>query len=169
MALVIVCTTENRRVAVVSPTREVLDELRVGIVAARRARGYRQDPLDRDYEAGLFIRDTWRRDESESRRRTIAHSWIEALNAGGLSEREAVELIRDKDRPEWSQAAEIVDSAELPDPRWFDAWRRSPNGGPIVIDADHAKWIDAERAARAEEARIRQRAHERRIRRHLRS
>jgi hypothetical protein len=83
-------------------------------------------------------------------RLALARRRFESLNAGGLSEIEAVQLIRDCDVPDWSTAREIVDRADLPQDRTYRrAWRRSFNGGPIYIDEAVAREIDIENRARA--------------------
>lgn len=97
-----------------------------------------------NWEAQKFIRDeTWRPDRKD--RAALATRWVRALWEGGLSEREAVALIVEKDAPAWS-SAEIVDVDEIPKDRTYrDAWRRSSNGGPIWIDEDKAEAIMWER------------------------
>lgn len=139
----VVCTTKEGGVAVLCPAPDFIEECRIGIVAARTARGYAQAPLDVAHEAAKFWRDpNWRPDLDGARRIRLATRRIEALNEGGLSEREALELIADCDAPAFSTAREIVDVAEIPTDRTYRAaWRRSANGGPIVIDQDAARAI----------------------------
>jgi len=151
-ALRVLCTKPDGGVFIITPFDTCLDELRLGIVEARAQRGFDQDELDRAYEAGKFLRDAaWRPDFDEKRRRTLAHTWIECLNAGGLSEREAMELIRDLSAPAFSLAWEIVDVSEIPGDRTHrDAWKRSHNGGPIWIDEAKAAAIDLDRAVKRE-------------------
>lgn len=68
-----------------------------------------------------------------------------ALEHGGCTDAEAWDLIRRRDLPADAAAAELVDLADLPADRWFrDAWRRSPNGGPVWIDLERAR--DVQRA-----------------------
>jgi hypothetical protein len=146
----IVCTNPNGSVAIVTPAAECLEEFRLGLVLARTLRGIATSP-DREREFAKLIRDaSWRPDRKQRERERIAREWFDGLFAGGLSERQAVELIRDHDAPAWSTGWEIVHQDELPaDRRHRNAWRRSPNGGPIYIDEAAARRVDAERAAQA--------------------
>jgi hypothetical protein len=85
-----------------------------------------------------------------------------ALAFGGLTEREALEVIKDRDCGHRGTAHDLIDPAELPD-RWFrEAWRRSHNGGPVSISLDKARPIQWRRirAAVAAENRRRQEAFE---------
>lgn len=146
----IVCNTADGRVAVLTPAPDFIEECRIGIVAARAARGYAQAPLDIVYEAAKFVADrSWRADLPAPERAALADRRVRALQQGGLSEAEAVALIRDCDAPDFSTAREIVDVAEIPTDRTYRAaWRRSPNGGPIVIDQEAARAIrDAAQSA----------------------
>jgi hypothetical protein len=139
----VVCTLPDGRVAILVPAPDFIEECRVGIVAARAARGYAQAPVDVTYEAGKLCADeSWRPDVSPDLREALARARFAVLNGGGLSEREAVELIAACDAPAFSTAREIVDVSEIPSDRTYrEAWRRSPNGGPIWIDQDAARAI----------------------------
>jgi hypothetical protein len=143
----VVCTLPDGRVAILVPAPDFIEECRVGIVAARAARGYAQEPLDETYEAGKFVADpSWRGDLPHAAREALALQRVRALNRGGLTEQDAVALVRDCDAPAFSTAREIVDVSEIPSDRTYrDAWRRSPNGGPIVIDQNAARAIRDER------------------------
>lgn len=97
--------------------------------------------LAKAWEVEKFLREKrWRPDRSD--REELARRFIDALDKGGLDEREAVSLIIDKDAPAWSTAHEIVDVADLPPGTYRNAWRRSKNGGPIWIDEAKAQEID---------------------------
>jgi hypothetical protein len=79
----------------------------------------------------------------------FARRWMRALWFGGCTEAEAFELIRQKDVPVDAGLPDVVDLAELPD-RWFrNAWTRSHNGGPIVIDLNRAREVQARRISAA--------------------
>lgn len=88
----------------------------------------------------LIQEPQWRPDRLD--RELLAWRWVDALDRGGLSEREALALIIEKDAPAWSTAHEIIDVSELPERTYRDAWTRSANGGPIVIDETKARAID---------------------------
>jgi len=57
-----------------------------------------------------------------------------AMLFGGLSEKQAYELVRDHDCAPLGHSCEIMDSKDLPDRTHRNHWRRSPNGGPIWVD-----------------------------------
>lgn len=103
--------------------------------------------LAKAWEAEKFIRDpAWRADMAPMARRRLAEHWIEKLHLGGLDEADAVALIAAKDAPSHATAIEIVDKSEVPPDRTHrNAWRRSHNGGPIVIDHEAAQAIDETR------------------------
>jgi hypothetical protein len=79
-------------------------------------------------------------------RQVVAVKWITVLFTGGLTDAEAYELIRDRDtHADWS-GKELWNRSEIPADRWFrDAWKRSPNGGPIYVNLDRAKPIQFRR------------------------
>lgn len=145
----IVCNCPDGSVAVIAPAPEFIEECRIGIVAARTKRGIYQEPLDIYYEVGKFVREpTWRPDLRDDERVRLAVKRVEALAYGGLNELQTLELIRDCDAPPYSTAREIVDYGEIPFDRTYrDAWARSPNGGPIYIDAAKARAIREKRNA----------------------
>ncbi len=94
-----------------------------------------QGEIDAQIEAG-FPEDATRR-------------FIRALAFGGCTTAEALAIIRDRDVERGSTAIELWDVDELPD-RWFrNAWRRSHNGGPIVIDLEKARPLQAAHIVRA--------------------
>lgn len=73
-------------------------------------------------------------------RRDVAARFVRAMQFGGLTEHEAWQVTRQKDCERWGTACEIMRLDELPGDRWFrDAWSRSHNGGPIVIDLKKAR------------------------------
>lgn len=70
-----------------------------------------------------------------------AARFVRAMMCGGLVEYEAYAIIRDRDCKSGS-AHDMCDDADIPEDRWFrSAWRRSSNGGPIIIDDDVAKRV----------------------------
>ena len=84
-----------------------------------------------------------------------AARFARALAFGGLPEREAYEVIRDRDCGHLGTAHDLIDASELPD-RWFrNAWTRSHNGGPGSINLEKARsiqWARIRAAVKAEEA-----------------
>jgi hypothetical protein len=79
----------------------------------------------------------------------VAARYVRAIICGGLTEREAWGVIQDRDC-RGGTGHDIVEVSDLPD-RWFrNAWRRSPNGGPIRFCSDAARrqqWQRIKRAA----------------------
>jgi hypothetical protein len=73
-------------------------------------------------------------------REDVARKWVEVMAFGGLTTAECFGLLRDKDVPGDGLSPELWDTDDISADRWFrDAWRRSPNGGPIWIDLDAAR------------------------------
>lgn len=82
-----------------------------------------------------------------------AARFIRAMHFGGLTEAEALAVIRDRDCAPYGRDIELWDLDDIPGDRWFrDAWRRSHNGGPISIDMKLAKPIQFRRIHDAAEA-----------------
>lgn len=74
-----------------------------------------------------------------------ARGFVNALRFGGHTTSEALDRIADKDARPYGTAVEVIDRDDLPD-RWFrDAWRRSPNGGPVDIDISTARCVQKRR------------------------
>ena len=83
-----------------------------------------------------------------------AYRYARTMMTGGCTRREAIEIIAARDVGHLGTAIEIVDIDEIPKDRTYrDAWRRSPNGGPIWIDEDRAQEIDEIRMWEAYSAR----------------
>lgn len=90
-----------------------------------------------------------------------ATKWVRSVLSGGLTDAEAYELIRDRDtQPDWN-GKELWERADIPTDRWFrDAWKRSPNGGPIYVSIERAKPIQFKRIRSAIEDENRRRKNE---------
>jgi len=105
----------------------------------------------RVWEIHKFVQDSkWR--PGCPRREAIATRWIDALIHGGCDEHEAIALIIDKDVPADAKAVAVIDASDLPPRTHRNAWRRSPNGGPIWIDEQKVLAIDEARMWLAYEA-----------------
>jgi hypothetical protein len=141
----ILYTKHDGGVAVCHPAQECLRAMQVGGYWNDRPRGFVEAQIERQIAAG--------------HRPDAAARFARALAFGGLTEREAYEIIRDRDCGHRGTAHELIDFDELPD-RWFrNAWTRSHNGGPVGISLEKARpiqWariraaVKAEAAARAE-------------------
>jgi hypothetical protein len=76
-----------------------------------------------------------------------AARFARALTFGGCSEAEALAIIRDRDCAHKGTGIELWAVDDVPTDRTYrGAWRRSHNGGPIVIDERKAMEIDERRA-----------------------
>lgn len=77
-----------------------------------------------------------------------ARRFVRAMDKGGCTTAEAYEIIRDRDCAHLGSGFDVCDFEDLPD-RWFrDAWIRSHNGGPIMIDMRKARKVQFQRIKR---------------------
>jgi hypothetical protein len=114
-------------VSVCTPSANCIRWMATGGRWADKPRGFVDVQIERQIAAG--------------HRPDAAARFARALAFGGLTEREALEVIRDRDCGHLGVAHELIDPDELPD-RWFrDAWRRSHNGGPVSVDITKARPI----------------------------
>lgn len=76
-----------------------------------------------------------------------ARRFVMGMQNGGISVDEAYEIMRDRFAAHLGTGHEIWPTEDLPTDRTYrDAWRRSANGGPIIIDERTAQEIDERRA-----------------------
>lgn len=79
-----------------------------------------------------------------------AARFVRAMQFGGLTTAEAYGVMRDRFCAHLGTGCELWDTEDVPTDRTYrDAWRRSHNGGPIVIDERKARAIDESRAWKA--------------------
>lgn len=122
----IVYTRFDGGVSICNPSAEVIAWMSCGGLWNDHPRGYLDTQIERQIRDG--------RDPDASRR--FAH----AVQFGGCTTAEALEIIRDRDCAHLGTAIELWDDVSMD--RWFrNAWRRSHNGGPISIDLKLAKPI----------------------------
>jgi hypothetical protein len=75
-----------------------------------------------------------------------AQKLVNALAYGGCTTAEALDIIRLNDCAPHGAAFERRTGDEIPADRWFrDAWHRSVDGGPILIDMNKARLIQAKK------------------------
>jgi hypothetical protein len=75
-----------------------------------------------------------------------ARRFIVAMQFGGCSTPEAYAIMRDRFCAHLGIACELWDTSGVPLDRWFrNAWRRSHNGGPILIDMGKARRIQLDK------------------------
>lgn len=71
-----------------------------------------------------------------------AMRFAHAMQFGGKTTAEALEIIRDRDCGHRGTAIELWDVEDVPSDRWYrNAWYRSHNGGPISIDLSRARLL----------------------------
>jgi len=98
-------------------------------------RGDMDEYIARDVKAGI--------DPDHARR------FRHAVAFGGMTYAETWAVCRDRDWARVGTAFDLIERDDFPD-RWFrNAWRRSPNGGPIWIDLAGAQRIQFARIAKA--------------------
>jgi hypothetical protein len=137
----ILYTRHDGGVSVCTPSANCIRWMATGGRWADRPRGYVDIQIERQIEAGHH--------------RDAAARFARALAFGGVTEREAYEIIRDRDCGHLGSAHDLINSDELPD-RWFrNAWTRSHNGGPVGISVAKARpiqWARILKAVKAENA-----------------
>lgn len=114
-------------VTVQYPAPECLRALSSGGYYGRPPRGFIEEQIERQVRDGRI--------------RQHAAAFTNALVYGCGSSKRALEIVRDRDCAHRGFNIELIDTAELPD-RWFrDAWTRSSNGGPVTVNLEHARTI----------------------------
>lgn len=81
-----------------------------------------------------------------------AKRYCEALGHGGVVGHEAWAIIRDHNCARHGTNHDLIDTDELPDSYWWDAWRRSDNGGPAYVDLKKAQQIQWQNMCAATDA-----------------
>lgn len=143
----IVYTRFNGGVSVCYPSDEVLTWMSCGGIWNDRPRGFYDIQIERMIAAG--------------HKPDAAQRFAKAVQFGGCTTAEALEIIRDRDCAHLGTAIELWDVSDVPSDRWYrDAWRRSHNGGPIGIDLSLAKPIQFKKARAAVERENKRRVHD---------
>jgi hypothetical protein len=85
-----------------------------------------------------------------------AARFVRAMQFGGCSTPEAYGIMRDRFCAHLGSGHELWDTADVPRDRTYrNAWRRSHNGGPILLDERKVRKLQEMRMWRAYEARQR--------------
>lgn len=120
-------------VSICCPADETIAWMGCGGFWADRPRGFLETQIERQIAEGVSA--------------DVAARYAMAMQFGGCTTAEALEIIRDRDCAPYGTAIELWDVVDVPADRWFrDAWRRSQNGGPISVDLRLAKSIQFTRA-----------------------
>jgi hypothetical protein len=135
----IVYTRHDGGVSICCPSANVIRWMGTGGRWAGYPRGFVDIQIERQIAAGIHA--------------DAAARFARALAFGGCTEAEALAIVRDRDCAHKGTGIELWDVDDVPSDRTYrDAWRRSHNGGPIIIDEKAARAIDEIRAWRAYEA-----------------
>lgn len=122
-------------VDVCTPTAEIFRIMQCGGYWDLMPRGFVERQIDLQMQSGI----------APDHARRFAH----AVAFGGCSEAEVWDIIKDRDCARHGTLHELIDTADLPD-RWFrDAWSRSANGGPVVVNLEKARNVQWKRICHA--------------------
>jgi hypothetical protein len=109
---------------------------------------------------GVAVEQQVERGLAAGRKEWAVRRYVRAMQDGGCTTAEAYEIVRDRDCGHLGSGFELWAAGDLPD-RWFrDAWQRSHNGGPIMIDLKAARAIQFRRIKMAAERENKRRAAE---------
>ena len=132
------CIVYNRQdggVTICHPTDWAISVMGCGGLWDAFPRGYLDTQIERQIARGVP--------------KDAARRYARAVQFGGCTTAEALEIIRDRDCF-MGMSHELWDRSDIPTDRWFrDAWKRSHNGGPIYVDFAKAKPIQSSRIADA--------------------
>mgnify|MGYP001597722212 CR=1 FL=1 len=128
----IVYTRFDSGVTIYCPAKEAISWMGCGGFWSAEPRGFTDLQIERQIERGINP--------------DVARRYAHAMQFGGCTTAEALEIIRDRDCTPFGTAMELWDEEEIPTDRWFrDAWHRSHNGGPISVDLKLARPIQFKR------------------------
>ena len=132
----IVFTRFEGGVSICCPAKEAIAWMGCGGFWNDQPRGFMDAQIERQIARGVAP--------------DVASRYAHAMQFGGCTTAEALEIIRDRDCAPRGTAIELWDVSEVPTDRWFrDAWRRSHNGGPISVDLKLARPIQWKKAKSA--------------------
>lgn len=135
----IVYTRHDGGVSICVPALNCIRWMGCGGYWGNPRRGFLDTQVERQVGDGIDPDAAWR--------------FVRAMQFGGSTTAEALEIIRDRDCAHRGTAIELWDADDVPVDRWFrNAWVRSHNGGPISIDLKSAKKIQFARMRHAIDA-----------------
>lgn len=139
MSRAILYTRHEGGVSICYPAEEAMLWMQTGGQWADRPRGFREEQVRRQIEAGILPDHALR--------------YANAVTFGGCTRAEAFDIIKDRDCTQHGHSFDVIETTvDLPPDRWFrDAWHRSANGGPVVIDLAKARLIHWARLDKAVE------------------
>lgn len=128
----IVFTRHDGGVSVNTPNPDIIAHMMNGGYWHKFPHYDEDEQIDRQMKGGI--------------RQDHAVAFARAIMRGGLSDREAFAVMRDRDTARLGTLHELQDTEDLPNDRWFrDAWRRSHNGGPIAIAMPKARVVQLDK------------------------
>lgn len=145
----IVYTRFDGGVSICCPAGEAIGWMTSGgfYLWQEQPRGFAEIQIDRMINRGV--------------RKDAARRYAKAAMQGGLTTAEALGLIRDRDCSHLGTGIELWDISDFPSDFWFfDAWRRSQNGGPVSVSMKLARPIQWKKARSAVEKENKRRAYE---------
>lgn len=135
----IVYTRHDGGVSVCCPAPECIAWMGYGGYWGNPRRGFLDAQIERQVADGIDQDAAWR--------------FVRAMQFGGCTTAEALEIIRDRDCAHRGTAIELWDFDYIPSDRWFrNAWTRSHNGGPISVNLKAAKQIQFQKIRHAVDA-----------------
>lgn len=141
----IVYTRHDGGVSICCPSGWAIAMMSCGGMWRDMPRGFCDQQVERQIARGVTQDVAWR--------------FVNAMQFGGCTTAEALEIIRDRDCAHRGTAIELWNIEDVPPDRWFrDAWRRSHNGGPVSVDLKSAKPIQFAKIAHAVNAENKRRA-----------
>ena len=124
----IVFNRHDGGVSICAPTDWAISMMGCGGLWDEFPRGYMEVQIERQIARGVP--------------KDVARRYALAMQFGGCTTAESLEIIRDRDCAPHGTAMELWDYDDVPTDRWFrDAWCRSHNGGPISISMKLARPI----------------------------
>jgi hypothetical protein len=78
-----------------------------------------------------------------------ARRFVNAMQWGGCTTAEALEVIAGHDCERFGNLIELQDTEELPSRHFRDAWKRSTNGGPVGVNLEQARRIQWQKIVQA--------------------
>ena len=133
MKVIVFNNHKDGGVSICWPIPEIFSYMAHGGLWSGKPRGYLEIQIERQISIGIRPDD--------------ARRFAYAVQFGGCTTVEALEIIRDRDCAPHGTAIELWDADEVPVDRWFRAaGRRSHNGGPININLNIARHVQFKRA-----------------------
>lgn len=126
-------------VGVFIPTADIFRVMQCGGYWNDRPHGFVGAQIERQIQSGIAPNH--------------AKRFARAVAFGGVPEWEVWDIVKDRDTARLGTLHDLIDTDDLPDRYFRNAWSRSANGGPVGIDLNKAKplqWDYIQRAVKIE-------------------